>query len=391
MTTLTDAFGTWMRDYVVDGVPASGNNSPAKTEGRAIGGLIDGAIGDAVTAGVTAGGAFFQVIDLSADGATFTAATAVKHWRNPGPLLLTEVRAQLTAPDASNPTIVDVNVGGVSIMSAPVQVDATKVTSIGSSAPMAIVTPNILDDSLFTFDIDTAGAAATGLKVTLKGMFTTYGVSTMPFFVAVGAVVGAGSGLPVTVAYPTSGILAGDTAILMMATAGGIPNRPSGWTSMGAVISQAGFRYALFWRACTGSENGTNVTLSDDGSLGGGSNVAAISVWRGCPAMGAPYEALAENSGHSLVMAGEPVLTTGTNRRAVTLWIAEADTFTDHTDSVPDAGWTQCFDPAVGGFNNQCTVGDAIPVPLPGSVAAPNRTMASIGQWATWSFALVPG
>lgn len=50
MAEVADAFEQWMRDYVTDGVPASGINPPSKAEGRAIGALIEAYIADQISA-----------------------------------------------------------------------------------------------------------------------------------------------------------------------------------------------------------------------------------------------------------------------------------------------------------------------------------------------------
>lgn len=52
MGAITDAIATTWRDYVTDGVPASGENEPGKSEIRAIGPIIEAAIGAAVLGGV---------------------------------------------------------------------------------------------------------------------------------------------------------------------------------------------------------------------------------------------------------------------------------------------------------------------------------------------------
>lgn len=52
MGSITDGFASAFRDYVSDGVPASGPNEPAKSEVRAIGPLIEAAIGTAALGSV---------------------------------------------------------------------------------------------------------------------------------------------------------------------------------------------------------------------------------------------------------------------------------------------------------------------------------------------------
>lgn len=47
MGSIADAFASFLRDYVVEGVPASGPNRPRKSEGRAIGVMLEAAISNA--------------------------------------------------------------------------------------------------------------------------------------------------------------------------------------------------------------------------------------------------------------------------------------------------------------------------------------------------------
>lgn len=52
MGSITDALGEAFRDYVTDGVPATGANKPSKAEIRSVGSLIEAAIGTAVLGSV---------------------------------------------------------------------------------------------------------------------------------------------------------------------------------------------------------------------------------------------------------------------------------------------------------------------------------------------------
>lgn len=45
MGAIADGFNIWLRAWLVDGVPGSGINPPSKSEGRALGALIEAAIG----------------------------------------------------------------------------------------------------------------------------------------------------------------------------------------------------------------------------------------------------------------------------------------------------------------------------------------------------------
>jgi hypothetical protein len=66
---------------------------------------------------------------------------------------------------------VDVNNGGVSVLSTAVTIDASEKTSVTAATPPVISTSTIADDAEITIDIDTVGSttAGAGLKVTLIG------------------------------------------------------------------------------------------------------------------------------------------------------------------------------------------------------------------------------
>lgn len=394
MGAVAAAFYAEFQDYVVDGVPTSGVLQPSKAGARALGSLLESYISTQISDAAFANGFYHELCPITAENGAVSAGANAWKFRNCKPWFLTEVRASLETA-GSTPTVIDVNVNGVSIMTNPVQVDASSLTSVGSVAPMAIATPNILDDQEIEIDVDSAGTGAQGLKVTLIGSTTTFGQAGTPYFVtgtfnAIGGVpVNATCSLPM----PSSGILAGDIALLAVGTnVGDPPATISGWTAMGSQINQGfgsgppfAFTHRMYWRLCDGTENGgvVGVYLASDPSVGGGEVIFNLSIWRSCAQTGAPFEGLGLNSNTGPNMTGQPIVTTGINRRAVTVFIC------DHSDTPlggPATGWTRTN----GGFLAEVEVLDAMPVPLPATVPAEvvtTNTHSGYG-WAAWSFAL---
>lgn len=111
------------------------------------------------------------VIQLACSDETteLVAATAVAKFRMPFAMTLTAVRASLTTTSSSgNPTI-DINEGGSTILSTKITIDAGELTSTTAATPPVISDASLADDAEISVDIDSAGADATGLKVTLIG------------------------------------------------------------------------------------------------------------------------------------------------------------------------------------------------------------------------------
>ena len=82
------------------------------------------------------------------------------------------VRASLTgAGSSSGTTTIDINEGGVSILSTKATIDYGDYTSVGASTPVVISDVNLADNAVITVDIDavTGGADETGLKIVLIG------------------------------------------------------------------------------------------------------------------------------------------------------------------------------------------------------------------------------
>jgi hypothetical protein len=102
-----------------------------------------------------------------------TTAGVAATLRAPCGISLSEVRASLTTAAATGTFTVDVLVGGASILSTLLTIDATETTSTTATTPPVIDTPAISDDAEIEIEItDTADDTATGLKVWLKGVRT---------------------------------------------------------------------------------------------------------------------------------------------------------------------------------------------------------------------------
>jgi hypothetical protein len=101
-----------------------------------------------------------------------TTGTSKVTFRMPYAMTVTEVRASLTgAGSTSGTTTIDINEGGVSILSTKLTIDFGDTTSVGATTPAVISDSALADNSVITVDIDaiTGGADETGLKVYLIG------------------------------------------------------------------------------------------------------------------------------------------------------------------------------------------------------------------------------
>lgn len=100
-----------------------------------------------------------------------TAGTNKITFRLPTAFTLTGVRASLTTAQASGSIFtVDINLGGVSILSTKLTIDNTEKTSVTATTPAVISNTTMTDDGEITVDVDQIGnGTATGLKITLIG------------------------------------------------------------------------------------------------------------------------------------------------------------------------------------------------------------------------------
>lgn len=107
------------------------------------------------------------VVAIGDETTAITTGTAKVTMRAPRAMTLTAVRASVnTVSSSGNPTV-DINKNGVSIFSTTLSIDANEKTSVTAATAAVISTSSFSDDDEITFDIDTAGTGAKGLKVCL--------------------------------------------------------------------------------------------------------------------------------------------------------------------------------------------------------------------------------
>ena len=109
------------------------------------------------------------IVALGDETTDITTGTAKVTLRMPYAFTLTDVRASLTTASSSGTPTVDINEGGVSILSTKLTIDATEKTSTTAATPAVISDTGLANDAEITFDIDVAGTGAKGLKVYLIG------------------------------------------------------------------------------------------------------------------------------------------------------------------------------------------------------------------------------
>ena len=111
------------------------------------------------------------IIACSDETTALTTGTAKVTFRMPYAFTLTAVRASVTTAPTGAALTVDINEGGVSILSTLLTIDAGEKTSTTAATPAVISDTALADDAEITIDIDTVGStvAGAGLKVTLIG------------------------------------------------------------------------------------------------------------------------------------------------------------------------------------------------------------------------------
>lgn len=109
-------------------------------------------------------------VALSDEATNLTAGLAKTTWRAPYPLTVTKVRGSLTTASSSGVVTVNIREAGTSIFSTKLTIDASSRTSVGAAVAAVLSDTALADDAELTFDIDTAGTGAKGLKVTLYGL-----------------------------------------------------------------------------------------------------------------------------------------------------------------------------------------------------------------------------
>ena len=110
-----------------------------------------------------------MVIAVTEENTNIQTGTAQVTIRAPFAMAVTAVRGSLSTASSSGAVEFDVNVGGASIFSTRPTIDAneTTTTSAATASVLSNVPTMVSDDAQITFDIDSAGTSARGLKVAI--------------------------------------------------------------------------------------------------------------------------------------------------------------------------------------------------------------------------------
>lgn len=166
----------WIEDPSVAGGGGGGTGNvvgPASSvDNRVV--LFDGATGKLIKeAGKTFNEARVQsiIVACSDETTNLTTGSAKATFRMPYAFTLTAVRASLSTAQASGSIFtVDINEAGASILSTKLTIDNTEKTSTTAATPAVISDSALADDAEITIDVDQIGTSgAKGLKVTLIG------------------------------------------------------------------------------------------------------------------------------------------------------------------------------------------------------------------------------
>ena len=110
----------------------------------------------------------YMILSVTADNTDIQVGTSQMTFRAPFAMDLYQLpRASLTTASSSGAVTADINVGGTSIFSTNLTIDANETTSTTAATAAVLSTTSIADDSQITIDIDGAGTGARGLKITL--------------------------------------------------------------------------------------------------------------------------------------------------------------------------------------------------------------------------------
>lgn len=114
------------------------------------------------------------IVSASDEITPLTTGTAKITFRMPYAFTLTEVRASVTTAPTGSGITVDINEGGVSILSTEIDIDAGDKTSKDAVSQPVLSDTSLADDAEMTIDIEAVGStvAGAGLKVSLIGYKT---------------------------------------------------------------------------------------------------------------------------------------------------------------------------------------------------------------------------
>lgn len=160
----------------------------------------------------------------------------------------------------------------------------------------------------------------------------------LPTFQAVGAV-SSGVGA-VTPGFPASGVLANDVAIMVVQSSNEAITTPTGFTQVsnspqftGTAATAGAVRIGVFYKICTGTENGTTVTVNDTGNH----TVAQILIYRGVNTA-APINATAGGTkAVASTSSSIPGVTTTVNECMI---VAISGNSNDANSTAVYSGWT---------------------------------------------------
>lgn len=108
---------------------------------------------------------------MSDEVSVITTGTQVLTLRVVGARRIRGVRANLRTASTSGVVTVDINLNGASILSTKLTIDANERTSVTAAVAAVLTATTLADDDEVTFDIDTAGTGAIGLKVAIDTEF----------------------------------------------------------------------------------------------------------------------------------------------------------------------------------------------------------------------------
>lgn len=128
-------------------------------------------VANAATAGANIRPVESLIIAVGDETTAITTGTAKVTFRMPYPFTLTEILGDLVTAQASGSTFtVDVNEGGVSILSTKLTIDNTETDSDTAATPAVISDATLARRALITIDFDQVGdGTAKGFKLTFVG------------------------------------------------------------------------------------------------------------------------------------------------------------------------------------------------------------------------------
>lgn len=131
--------------------------------------LVDSGTKPGDFSGGGGGGPTFFMFALSDEDSPLEAGTRKISFRAPFGFTITGVRVNVREAPTGSTIVVDVNVGGASIFSTPLSIDAGETTSTTAATPAVISNGAAADDALIEVDLDQVGSTfpGSGLKATL--------------------------------------------------------------------------------------------------------------------------------------------------------------------------------------------------------------------------------